>query len=47
MAEQVTGSSASNPYAAPQAAVEDVASGGLELATRWQRFAASLIDGIR
>jgi len=35
-----------NPYAAPRAAVEDVQSAEPELATLWQRFAASFIDGI-
>ena len=36
-----------NPYAAPKAAVEDVHAGpGPQLATRGQRFAAAIIDGL-
>jgi uncharacterized RDD family membrane protein YckC len=37
---------AANPYAAPQAAVDDTGDGGFELASRGERFGAALIDGL-
>ena len=37
---------AANPYAAPQAAVDDAGDEGFELATRGERFGAALIDGL-
>jgi uncharacterized RDD family membrane protein YckC len=46
MATPVSSSSAANPYAAPQAAVSDVATGEFELATRSSRLAAAIVDGI-
>jgi len=38
--------SAVNPYAAPQAVVDDAPGGPAELASRGSRFAASLVDGL-
>ncbi len=35
-----------NPYAAPKAAVDDVEPAAFELATRWQRLQAAILDGI-
>lgn len=35
-----------NPYAAPKAVVEDVQTAEFELATRWQRLQAAILDGI-
>ena len=37
---------AANPYAAPQSAVSDAPADGYELATRGERFAAAIIDGL-
>jgi len=37
---------AANPYAAPQSAVDDAPTEGFELATRGERFAAAVIDGL-
>jgi uncharacterized RDD family membrane protein YckC len=39
-------SAPANPYAAPQSAVDDAPIEGFELASRGERFAAAIIDGL-
>jgi uncharacterized RDD family membrane protein YckC len=48
MAEQANDAAAAdaNPYAAPQSALREEPSGPIELASRWQRFFAAIVDGI-
>ena len=46
MATQASSTPAANPYATPQAAVDDAPAGAIELADRGTRLGAAMIDGI-